>query len=182
LTAPFRAEGGRLRGLLRRLRRDPLAAAHHEILSRFARCTGVREVPASEIEAIARRHAVPLEGELRARTIGFYRDFLRHCLADRRLTNEELADLEHLRAALRLDDNLVQLTHRRIAREIYSKSVNEVLTDATIDPDERVFLMRLRDTLGVPETVAENIEHVKVRQRGARDAVPPKRMDGPRRG
>jgi hypothetical protein len=167
--------------LLRRLHGDPLAAAHDEILSRLARCTGVRAVPASEIEAIAQRYAVPLDGELRMRTITLYRDFLHHCLADRRLSNEELADLEHLRCALRLDDSQIALTHRRVARVIYSRSVNEVLADATIDSEERAFLLSLRAVLGVPETVAENIEHVKVRQRGARDAVPPKRVDGPRR-
>jgi hypothetical protein len=140
----------------------------------------VRDVLASEIEAIALRYAVPLDGELRALNIAFYRDFLRHCLTDRRLTREELEDLEHLRCTLRLDADEVELTHRRIAREIYSRTVNEVLADATIDADERAFLSSLRDALGLPETVAENIEHVKARQRGARDAVPPKRADGTR--
>jgi hypothetical protein len=177
LTAPFRAGGARLRGLLRRFHGDPHAAAYDEILARFARANAVRDVHTYEIEAIAERHGVSLDGPLRLRTITFYRDYLRHCLSDRHLSEEELTDLGHLRRALRLDRDAVELSHRRVAREIYSRTVNEVLADSTIDSEERTFLSNLRDALGLPPVVAENIEQVRARQRGARDAIPPKRSE-----
>jgi hypothetical protein len=42
--------------------------------------------------------------------------------------------------------------------------VSEVLADGTIDAREREFLAALRDQLGVPELIADNIEEMKARQ------------------
>lgn len=175
LTEPFRSGSIRFRALLRRLHRDPLAAAADEIQALFAAASAVRDVSAQAVLSVAERWDMPLDGPLRARTITFYRDFLRHCLDDHRLTDGEAADLEHMRCVLRLTRADADLANRQVAREAYSRSVDEVLADATIDPQEREFLAGLRDALGLPDPIADNIEAVKRMQRGARDKVPPKR-------
>ncbi len=177
LTAPFRAGQKRLRTLFRRFRRDPVGSAFDEILDGLAAAERVRDVSGDDIAAVARRWGVTLEGRMSSRTIAFYRDFLRHCLDDHKLTDDELADLDHLHRSLRLADDEVELAHRIVAREIYSRNVDEVLADANIDADERAFLSRLRETLGLSRNVAENIEAMKAIQRGARDTIPPKRSD-----
>jgi uncharacterized membrane protein YebE (DUF533 family) len=52
-----------------------------------------------------------------------------------------------------------------------------VLADARIDADERSFLEQMRDQLGIPRSIAENIEAMKARQREAWSGNPP----GPKR-
>lgn len=179
LSEPFRTGSSRLRAVLKRIRRDPVSAAFEDIFDAFAAVQSVRDVPRARIRLITRFWRVNLERDLRGRTIRFYRDFLRHCLEDHRLTADELADLTHLRLVLKLDPADVDSAHRRVAREIYSRSVDEVLHDSDIDPDERTFLSHLRETLGISVSAAENIESVRTLQRRARDRIPPKRMDLP---
>ncbi|HEX6361937.1 MAG TPA: hypothetical protein VFZ93_03215 [Albitalea sp.] len=179
MTEPFRNGTSRFRALLRRLRSDPLSAAYEDISARFEAASGVRAVTVAEIEAIATLYETPLDGPLRYRTVSLYRAFLRHCLEDHRLTEHEMADLEHLRLVLRLPCEDAELAQRQVAREAYARSVDDVLGDASIDEEERTFLQSLRDSLGLPDTVADNIEAMKRRQHGARDKVPPKRAELP---
>lgn len=179
LSEPFRTGSRRLRAVLKRIRRDPATGAFEDILAALSGAAGVREVTSARIRSITMTWRVDLERDLRGRTIRFYRDFLRHCLEDHKLSNDELEDLAHLRRILRLDPHDVDLAHRRIAREVYSRSVDDLLTDATIDPGERAFLGTLREQLGISRSVADNIEAVRRLQRDARDRVPPKRMDLP---
>jgi hypothetical protein len=175
LTQPFRTGSTRFRALLRRLRRDPQAAAFDDIQATFAKAAAVRDVTESDIDAIAALWEVELDGPLRQRTVGLYRAFLRHCLDDHRLSAGEAVDLEHMRRLLHLSREDAELAHRQVAREAYARSVDEVLADATIDEEERTFLAALRDRLGLPDPIADNIEAMKRRQRGARDKVPPRR-------
>lgn len=177
MTSPFEHRTGRLRSLLRRLRRDRAEAALAEIRQVLDSAERVRDVHALEIEAIAEEWHVDFPNALQKKTLALYRDLLRHYLADHRLSDEELAELDHLRRILHLDRRAVELTHRRAAREAYSRSVEKALADATIDEQEREFLTRLREMLGLPEAVASNIEEVKARQREARNAIPPKRAE-----
>lgn len=179
LSEPFRTGSIRLRAVLKRIRRDPATGAFEDILAALSSASSVRDVTAGRVIMITRSWRVDLERDLRGRTIRFYRDFLRHCLEDHLLSKDELEDLSHLRRVLRLDPADVDLAHRRVAREIYSRSVDEVLEDATMDPDEREFLSQLRVTLGISRSIADNIEAVRKLQRNARDQIPPKRMELP---
>ena len=55
-----------------------------------------------------------------------------------------------------LDEEIVDAIHRNVARQVYLRSVNEVLADGTIDAREREFLAMLRAQLGVPDSIASN--------------------------
>ncbi|MGH7500611.1 MAG: hypothetical protein ACREL7_02525 [Longimicrobiales bacterium] len=147
----------------RLLHRASVDGAIVELNNLLARC-GVREVRAADIGAIFLRHRVR-PTHLHPRHLErFYREYLLFCLADRRLSDDELADLEHLREILALDALAVDAIHRNVARQVYLRSVAEVLADGSIDVQERAFLSRLREQLGVPESIAENIEVMKERQ------------------
>lgn len=126
--------------------------------------SGVRAIHAEDVDAVFDRYRIT-GPDRRARNLErFYREYLVFCLADRRLSDQELADLAHLREILRLDAETVDAIHRNVARQIYLRSVGEVLADGTIDAREREFLAALRDQLGVPDVIAENIEDMKERQ------------------
>jgi hypothetical protein len=121
------------------------------------------------VDGICRDYGVNVRSLFRHELERLYREYLVYCLTDRRLSAEELADLEHLRSLFGLDAETVETVQRNVARQLYLKSVDEVLADGTIDPEEREFLLRQRTNLSIPEAIAENILDVKRRQREARE-------------
>ena len=152
----------RLRGLV--MRRST-AEQHLEDL--FGTQVRVRMVDADAVARALDGHA---EAAATAAAERVYREFLRTCLVDHRLSDEELSDLEHLRGILGLEESRVALIHRRVAREVYSRSADEVVADGRVDEEERRFLTELRDRLEIPHPIAENILEVKARQQRARTA------------
>jgi hypothetical protein len=158
----------RLTVVQRLTRRGSLDAAIVEINNLFAR-SGVRAVGTADIEEILARNHLPSKDRHVRHFERFYREYLLFCLTDRRLSDDELADLAHLRSILAINPETVESIHRNIARQVYLRSVAEVLTDGTIDASERAFLARLRDQLGVPTSIAENIEEMKERQYRSRN-------------
>jgi hypothetical protein len=161
--------------LIHRLLRRAPAAAFVEINNLLAATARVRAVPADAVLAICLRYRVDLLADLGVLCASLYRDYLRFCLRDRRLTDEEVADLAHLQDILGLGDDTVRRVHRQVAREVYSRTVEEILADAEVDSEERAFLTQVRENLRLPAGEADNILEVKSRQRSARDRVPKKR-------
>lgn len=180
MAAPFTAPPNPARGfrtLLGRMRPDPQAEAIAEVRTLLAAADRLRDLPTDAAALAAARHHVALASINDARHT-LYREYLRYCLADRHLSEEEMNELAHLRALLRIDAADADLTYRRLAREIYSRTVEEVLADARIDEDERAFLENLRAELSLPDAIAENIEEMKVSQRMARDVVMRRKGEG----
>ena len=132
-----------------------------DINNRLAR-SGVRAITVVELEQVRRVHGVP-EPALRGRLERFYRDYLLHCFDDAHLSSYEIDDLEHLRITLGLSPEAVDVIHRTVVRRVYSRTVEQVLADGTIDERERAFLARLREHLALPADIAENIEELKRR-------------------
>lgn len=159
------------------MRPDPEAEAIADLRGLLARVERLRDLPADAAASMVSRHDVTLTSINDARH-ALYREYLRYCLADRHLSEEEMRELAHLRTLLRINAADADLTYRRLAREIYSRTVEEILADARIDDDERAFLENLRAELSLPDAIAENIEEMKASQRRARDAVMPRKGEG----
>lgn len=158
----------RLTIVQRLMRRGSVDAALVAVNNLFARA-GVQAVHTADLDAIFVRYRVA-DADRRTRQLErFYREYLLYCFADRRLSEDELADLDHLRRILGLDEEIVDAIHRNVARQVYLRSVNEVLADGTIDARERAFLAMLRAQLGVPDSIASNIEDMKERQYRSRN-------------
>jgi hypothetical protein len=168
--APLPAPTVLARFLSRRRAREACFVAVNNL---FASAQSIRAVRTEDIARVCSQWGVDRTARLGPRRESLYREYLRYCLLDRHLTDAELEDLAHLRELLQLDVSTVTRIHRHVAREVYTHTVDEVLADAQIDPEERGFLERLRDRLGIPEIEARNIEAVKARQREARDAPGP---------
>lgn len=155
--------------LQRLLGRKPAANALVTLIDRLCEVATPRAVSAAEVDAIGKDHGVDLRRLFHEDLEGLYREYLVYCLTDRRLSTDELADLEHLRVMFGLDQAAVETVQKNVARQLYLRSVDEVLADGTVDPDEREFLLRLRQDLSIPESIAENILDVKRRQMEARE-------------
>jgi len=152
--------GSRLRG------RKSRASATREIEALLAAAPTVRDVTPAQVSEIADRHGVRLDRQLRTPVRSFYRRFFELCLLDHAVTDEEAEDLEHLRAALSIDDEVADSVHDEVAKVVYGAAVEVVLEDHKLDPEEAMFLQRLRDNLAIDEHVAsETIENQTARSR-----------------
>lgn len=155
--------------LQRLLGRKPPENALATLIRRLRAADSPRAVSPADVDAIGRDYAVDLRRLFREDLESLYRDYLIHCLTDHRLSTEELADLEHLRSLFGLDAGIVEAVQRNVARQLYLKSVDEVLADGDVDAGEREFLRRLRTNLSIPDAIAENILDVKTQQKEARE-------------
>lgn len=147
------AETRRLVGLLGRKR----TAAIREVETLFAGCDCVRDINTDQVAEAALRHGVDLDGKYRGACRDLYRRFLQQCLDDQRLTQEERADLAHLKKVLKLSSKDVATVHDQVARAVYGQAVEQVLEDHRVDPDEADFLRDLREQLELAEPVAEGL-------------------------
>jgi len=86
-----------------------------EIESLLAHAPRVREVSPESVAEVAARHGVDLGVRLRTARRNLYRRFLEHCLTDGALSTDESADLVHLRALLRLENDDVERVHDDVA-------------------------------------------------------------------
>jgi flavin-binding protein dodecin len=133
----------------------------------FARAEGVRDVGAEAIRGVCEDLGVDLRQKYLSDRKHLYRRYLAYCLEDQELSEQENADLEHLRRLLHLAMDDVVAVHDEVAREVYGKAIQEVLADLKLDPEEEVFLRRLRGELHLPEKVAAKL--LTEGERSARD-------------
>jgi flavin-binding protein dodecin len=117
----------------------------------------VREVSREQVAEIAARHGVELGQSLHTARKSLYRRYLEHCLQDQAVSEEESADLVHLRQLLQLGDADVAEVQDHVTQVVYGRAIEQVLADHRLDPDEEQFLKRLRQDLAVPETEAERL-------------------------
>src|SRR4051812_27227021 len=155
--------------LQRGLHRYPRENAWVEVNNLLASAEQVRDVRPEQVARIADRYRMPFRDEFCGRLERLYRDYLLFCLADSRLSTEELSDLAHLKRILRLNDQSMCAIHESVARQVYAQSVDAVLADGRIDDDEREFLNTLQQHLGIPGAVVARIMEAK--RRRATDAA-----------
>lgn len=144
--------------------RKPVQNAFVELLDTLRRAASPREVTADDVARIEAAYGIDIRAMFRSELVQTYRDYMLFCLTDRRLSDDELADLAHLSKLFGFDAATCEAIHRNVARRVYLRSVNEVLADGTIDASEREFLRRLREHLEIPQSIADNILEVKERQ------------------
>jgi flavin-binding protein dodecin len=135
-----------------------------EVEDLLAKAGRVSELRPDQIKAVAERHGVDLASCARTQKRNFYRRLLEFCLADHALSDEESADLAHLREVLVLPDDEVATIHDDVARVFYGQAMDQVLADYRLDPEEERFLERLRAELGIGEDVAHRLEEEGTRR------------------
>lgn len=154
------------RTLLQRvLGRRPRENAPIEVNNLLAKSASVRDVQRADIDRICGMHRTSPTGPLAGRFERLYRDYLAYCLGDRHLSDEELADLTHLQKLLHIPAETAAGIHEHVARQVYSRSVAEVLDDGVIDAGERDFLGRLQQELAISGRAAHRILEAKLRRR-----------------
>lgn len=117
-------------------------------------------ITVDEVQNIAGKYKVNLEGEFNNDVLVFYTDYLRSCLDDKYLSDEELTDLKHLKFILGINDKEVDTIHSKLAGEIYKVEVEKAIEDGMLDEDEKQLMEKLQNDLKLPSDVAEKIYEI----------------------
>jgi hypothetical protein len=154
-----------LASLVRRLlgRWDPTRALR-ELRGLLARAASPRAVDPGEVDALDERFGLDIRSRFHPEMQEIYRGFLMRCLEDRRFSDDEVEEARHLARLLGLSDEVCGLLQRKVAREVYFRSIREVMDDGSVDEEERRFLRELQGRLHIPGELARNMEEVRRRQ------------------
>jgi hypothetical protein len=148
----------------RLLRRKPAAHAFVELNNLFAATGDPRGITEDHVERICRGYGFDVRRTFAARCQKLYRDYLSWCLTDHHLSDDELANLAHLAALLRLDATTTTAIQHAVTRNIYLRSVEDALEDGVTSDAERAFLERLSEHLRIPPGTADNLFDMRRRQ------------------
>ena len=132
-------------------------ACIREIEDLLAQAASVRDVTHEQVNEIAIRHGVEFALRIRTARRDLYRRLLEYCLADQDLSEDESADIEHLRRVLLLSDADAADVHDQVARAVYGQAIDQVLADHRLDPEEAEFLRRLGGALALPEEERDHL-------------------------
>ena len=116
------------------------------------------DISGANIQALLDRYGLNLfhdfdDGSLRE----LYKKYLRYCLDDNHLDEEEIKRLRHLKQMLGLSDKAVRMANHQVCREVYERALDEALEDQRIDPKERSFLRGLQQQLQLPSALVDII-------------------------
>jgi flavin-binding protein dodecin len=131
--------------------------AMREIEALLAAAARVTDVSAADVRSAGDSHAVDVTRHLRAPCLGMYRRYLEHCFVDRKLSDDEVADLAHLREVLCLEEAACAPLHDEVAVALYGAAVDDALADQRLEPEEEEFLSRLKADLRLEEKSAQQV-------------------------
>jgi hypothetical protein len=127
------------------------------LTNRLADAHSVRDVSDDVVGSLAHQYRVDLTTRFRSDLEGMYRSFLAYSLQDRSFSDDEIADLRHLKRLFAISDSTAHRIHTDTAGDIYKKSVAEVLSDGRLTDEERAFLNNLERDLILPHEIAQAI-------------------------
>ena len=115
------------------------------------------EINVEDIHAIAEKYGVNFDTDYDKEIFAFYKEYLEICLEDKFISEEELAELKHLKYILNINDKEVEEIHKELAGKIYKNEVEKVIQDGELDEEERLFIEKLQNDLKLPKEVADKI-------------------------
>jgi len=107
----------------------------------------ILEVSALEFKAICQRYDAVTIAKSQRRFMGYYHLYLQECLEDKKLTDQEIAELARLRVLLGLSDRVIKEIHSSVIDRLFSKEVGRSYSDGNISDDEQIFLNQLSQNL-----------------------------------
>jgi len=119
--------------------------------------SNVLNINLDQIVEIAEKYNVNLPDKNHLLRLGLFEDYLKHCLADKKIEDQEIKELEHLKNLLFLSDDDLSNVICRETEKIYAKSVKKLVKDGEIDNTERENLEKLKSDLLIPDDMANEI-------------------------
>lgn len=112
----------------------------------------------TDIESICKKFLTDAtKTQLSSGLVSFYKQFLLYCLTDKKLSEDEVKNLQQLKRLFLLSDKIVKEIHREVISKIYLKELSVALEDGVLTSDEAVFLISLKKDLLLDNDTAEQL-------------------------
>ena len=140
------------------LKKEKIKKAFIEINNLFANNDNVRNISPESINNIFYKNKIKkIPAKYQEKLADFYRVYLSYCLYDKYLSEEEISDLLYIKNLLSLKDDEIDKINKIEVEATYKKAIDEVLTDGSINQDEKDFLDKLEKNLKLPDELAREI-------------------------
>jgi len=107
----------------------------------------ILEVSHSDFKAICQKFDAVTIAKSQRRFMGYYHLYLQECLEDKKLTDQEIAELARLRLLLGLSDRVIKEIHSSVIDRLFSKEVGRSYSDGNMNDEEQIFLNQLSQNL-----------------------------------
>jgi len=134
----------------------PKSNALIEINNKLA-STDLLNVTVEDIQSIIYKYKIDLKKKLYPELKIMYGKYMKFCLTDKELSDEEIEKLKHIKQLFMLNDTDVKNIQEKAVSEIYKSEVEKVITDGKIDDDEKHFLEQLKNKLRLDDKNAAYI-------------------------
>ena len=127
------------------------------VLNNLLATKPVKEILLEDVLELCRSTGTDLYAAHAAELRELYKAYIRKCLTDHKVSDEEIGDLRHLKALLVLNDNDIQAVHDDLASEIYRTHTKEAVSDGRLTQTEEEELEHLTHELMLSQEVAKKI-------------------------
>jgi hypothetical protein len=128
-----------------------------EVNNLLAQAVSVREVPGDEIDRIFEKYRLNSTLAFHTERLGLYRKYLDSCFSRKAISDEEAADLEHLRGILKLSESETEQMHLEEVTPIYQRRANDALACGRLSDEDKTKLDALEKDLRLSQEVATRL-------------------------
>ena len=125
----------------------------------------ILEVSAVEFKTICQKYDAVTIAKSQRRFMGYYHLYLQECLEDKKLTDQEIAELARLRVLLGLSDRVIKEIHSSVIDRLFSKEVGHSYSDGNMSDEEQIFLNQLSQNLLLSKERTDEIITTQARKR-----------------
>jgi hypothetical protein len=145
-------------GILNRLFKRPNKRnALVELNNLLVRATKPEEISVGDVAAIEEKYGVIISKRCHDFVCTAYEAYINECLADKKLSDQEIQSLAHFKTLLSLTDVESIEIENRVKANIYGANVAEALADGKMTEEEYQFLKTLESEIHLPEDIAVSI-------------------------
>jgi hypothetical protein len=160
---PFEKRALKSQNLFQRLARiKPRENAIAELNNLLARSKNMRDIVLESIDVIASEYKVDFEKKFVTELKELYRTYVKCCLQNEDISDEEVEDLSYLRLLLHIGDDAGNEIYEYEAGLIYKQNVEKAIADGSLSEDEKQLLDRLRNRLRLTENITDTIRNESI--------------------
>lgn len=115
------------------------------------------EIDQNEILELQNKYKVDVYLRYKNELIGMYKEYLTFCLADSKISENEILELKKLKSLLFLKDNDITEVHNEIGSQIFREKYSETIQDGRLNSEKEEFLEKLQNELSLPKELADRI-------------------------
>ena len=146
------------------LNRFPKENAIIEISNLLATTEDLKTISPKHILDIGEKYNVDVYSEFQSELREIFANYLKYCLRDNRLSDEEIVNLRCLQRLFYINADIVKRVQQQVCQELYAKNVEQAVSDGYLDTDEEKQLERLQKYFQITDEDALRLYETEVKK------------------